>query len=119
MACIPDAQQTTQMNRMDETNRTDQMEASAIPEPDRGYRKAVFPLPDGRQLVLTIYGDIVYGDEVEGWSATDVRVFTPDGKHSNTLALVMYRHNRGSPGAQGEFTVMAFDDERAFPKYKP
>ena len=107
MASIPEAQPT------------DQAETSAIPDQDRRYRKAVFPLPDGRQLVLTIYGDIVYGDDAEGWSATDVRVFTPDGKHSNTLALVMYRHNRGSPSAPCEFTVMTFDDERAFPKYKP
>lgn len=83
------------------------------------YRKCTFPLPDGRQLVLTIYGDIVYGGDAEGWSATDVRVFTPDGKHSNTLALVMYRHNRGSPSTPGEFSVMTFDEERAYPKYKP
>ena len=53
MACIPDAQQT------------DQAEASAIPDQDRGYRKAVFPLPDGRQLVLTIYGDLVYGEDAK------------------------------------------------------
>lgn len=95
------------------------MEAQAIAEQDRSYRKCSFPLPDGRQLVLTIYGDIVYGDDAEGWSAVDIRVFDPDGKRSITLALVMYRHTRGKPSATGEFSVMTFDDERAWPKYKP
>ena len=80
------------------------MEAQAIAEQDRNYRKCSFPLPDGQQLVLTIYGDIVYGDDAEGWSAVDIRVFDSDGKQGKTLALVMYRHARGEPPAVGEFS---------------
>lgn len=95
------------------------MEAQANAEQDRNYRKCSFQLPDGRHLVLTIYGDIVYGEDAEGWSAADIRVFTPDGKKSKTLALVMYRHIRGQPSVAGEFSVMTFDKGRTWPKYKP
>lgn len=95
------------------------MEMQAIAEQDRNYRNCSFPLPDGRQLVLTIYGDIVYGEDADGWSAVGIRVFDPNGKRSKTLALVMYRHIRGEPSAAGEFSVMTFDDERTWPKYKP
>ena len=95
------------------------MDAQAITEQDRNYRKCSFPLPDGRQLVLTVYGDIVYGDDAEGWSAADIRVFDADGKRCQTLALVMYRHTRGEASVAGEFSVMTFDEERTWPKYKP
>ena len=95
------------------------MDAQAIGGQDRNYRKCSFTLPDGRQLVLTVYGDIVYGDDAEGWSAVDIRVFDPDGKRCQTLALVMYCHVRGEPSVAGEFSVMTFDEERTWPKYKP
>ena len=95
------------------------MEAQPIAEQDRNYRKCSFPLPDGRRLVLTVYGDIVYGDDAEGWSAVDIRVFDSDGKKCKTLALVMYHHTKGEPSVKGEFSVMTFDEERAWPKYKP
>ena len=58
-------------------------------------------------------------ENADGWSAVDIRVFDPNGKRSKTLALVMYRHIRGEPSAAGEFSVMTFDDERTWPKYKP
>ena len=95
------------------------MDAQSIAGQDRNYRKCSFPLPDGRQLVLTVYGDIVYGDDAEGWSAVDIRVFDSDGKRCQTLVLVMYRHTRGEASVAGEFSVVTFDEERTWPKYKP
>ena len=80
---------------------------------------ASFPLPDGQQLVVTIFGDIAAGSDREGWSVADISVAARNGKKSRTLAVVTYRRNEDTPSAPGVFSVITFDGERKWPEYKP